>query len=67
VRVQWKWDGDPEAEVIYEMFHMLIGWMEECRHLSNISPLYLVECSLFRCCYNNLLQADGLTLAHKLE
>lgn len=25
VRVQWKWKGDPEADIIYEMFHMLIG------------------------------------------
>jgi hypothetical protein len=37
--------GHPEADMIYEMLHTLIGWMEECSHLSNITPMYPAECS----------------------
>ncbi|KAL6616304.1 hypothetical protein ACP70R_038574 [Stipagrostis hirtigluma subsp. patula] len=36
--------GHPEADMIYEMLHALIGWMKECSHLSNITPLYPIEC-----------------------
>ncbi|KAJ1285955.1 hypothetical protein BS78_03G316800 [Paspalum vaginatum] len=37
--------GHPEADMIYEMLHMLICWMKECGHLNNITPLYPTECS----------------------
>ncbi|XP_062207253.1 pentatricopeptide repeat-containing protein At3g14730-like [Phragmites australis] len=36
--------GHPEADMIYEMLHALIGWMKDCSHLSNIIPLYPIEC-----------------------
>lgn len=36
--------GHPEAGMIYEMLHVLTGWMKECNHLSNVTPLCTIEC-----------------------
>lgn len=35
----------PEADMIYEMLHVLISWMRDCGDLSIITPLYAIECS----------------------
>ncbi|KAF0892162.1 hypothetical protein E2562_013524 [Oryza meyeriana var. granulata] len=35
--------GHPEADMIYEMLHVLISWMRDCSHPSNMTPLYSVE------------------------